>query len=287
MSDDASLIAATLAGDSAAFGRLVATYQDRLYNSLLRVLGSSEDAADIVQDAFVQAFTKLNTFRGTSAFYTWLYRIAFNLAMSQARRGRKTASLDGMKSDVGEEPMDGQPTAEADVMQQERAELVHAALGRAEHGLSTDIGAARDRRLPVRRDCGDFGFAGGDGAEPIVSGADGDARFADAATAYRENRGYAMSEQEFQPELNDELLSAYLDDELSAEERAAVEARLANDADAQQLLHQLRAVSESVQRLPLEGVGRDLSGDILRRVAAAKSGGECGGGCCDARGECA
>jgi negative regulator of sigma E activity len=81
-----------------------------------------------------------------------------------------------------------------------------------------------------------------------------------------------MSEQEFQPELNDELLSAYLDDELSAEERAAVEARLANDADAQQLLHQLRAVSESVQRLPLEGVGRDLSGDILRRVAAAKSG---------------
>jgi RNA polymerase sigma-70 factor, ECF subfamily len=129
VSDDASLIAATLAGDSAAFGRLVATYQDRLYNSLLRVLGSSEDAADIVQDAFVQAFTKLNTFRGTSAFYTWLYRIAFNLAMSQARRGRKTASLDGMKSDVGEEPMDGQPTAETDVMQQERAELVHAALG--------------------------------------------------------------------------------------------------------------------------------------------------------------
>jgi RNA polymerase sigma-70 factor (ECF subfamily) len=128
VSDDASLIAATLAGDSATFGRLVATYQDRLYNSLLRVLGSSEDAADIVQDAFVQAFTKLNTFRGTSAFYTWLYRIAFNLAMSHARRGRKTASLDGMKSDVGEEPMDGRPTAEADVMQQERAELVHAAL---------------------------------------------------------------------------------------------------------------------------------------------------------------
>ncbi len=129
MSDDASLIAATLAGDSAAFGRLVAAYQDRLYNSLLRVLGSSEDAADIVQDAFVQAFTKLSTFRGTSAFYTWLYRIAFNLAMSHVRRDRKTASIDGMKSDVGEEPMDGRPTAEADVMQQERAELVHAALG--------------------------------------------------------------------------------------------------------------------------------------------------------------
>ena len=91
MSDDASLIAATLAGESAAFGRLVGRYQDRLYNSLLRVLGSAEDAADIVQDAFVQAFTKLDTVRGSSAFYTWLYRIAFNLAMSHARREHKTA----------------------------------------------------------------------------------------------------------------------------------------------------------------------------------------------------
>jgi RNA polymerase sigma-70 factor, ECF subfamily len=128
LSDDASLIAATLAGDSAAFGRLVELYQDRLYNSLLRVLGSAEDAADIVQDAFVQAYTRLETFRGGSAFYTWLYRIAFNLAMSHARRQHKAASLDGMKSNVGDEPMDGQPTAEASAIQQERAELVHAAL---------------------------------------------------------------------------------------------------------------------------------------------------------------
>jgi RNA polymerase sigma-70 factor, ECF subfamily len=129
LSDDASLIAATLAGDTAAFGQLVGLYQDRLYNSLVRVLGSAEDAADIVQDAFMQAYTKLGTFRGTSAFYTWLYRIAFNLAMSHTRRQHKAASLDGMKSLVGEEPLDGEPTAESGMIQQERAELVHAALG--------------------------------------------------------------------------------------------------------------------------------------------------------------
>src|SRR4051794_7936090 len=85
-----------------------------------------------------------------------------------------------------------------------------------------------------------------------------------------------MSEREFQSGLNDELLSAYLDDELSAEERAAVDARLANDSEARQLLHQLRAVSQSVQMLPLEGVGRDLSGEILRRAEAAKPGGSVG-----------
>ena len=132
MSDDASLIAATLAGDTAAFGRLVREHQDRLYNSLLRVLGggkaAADDAADIVQDAFVQAYTKLDSFRGNSAFYTWLYRIAFNLAMSQRRREHREASLDQMKLLAGAEPLDGQPTAEAGVLQQERAELVHAAL---------------------------------------------------------------------------------------------------------------------------------------------------------------
>lgn len=128
MSDDAPLIAATLAGDSAAFGQLVGLYQDRLYNSLLRVVGSAEDARDVVQDAFVQAYVKLDTFRGTSAFYTWLYRIAFNLAMSRARRERKTASLDGLKSLAGSEPIDGQPVSEASLEQREQVELVHAAL---------------------------------------------------------------------------------------------------------------------------------------------------------------
>ena len=128
LSDDASLIAATLAGDTAAFGRLVGLYQDRLYNSLLRVLGSAEDARDVTQDAFVQAFVKLKSFRGSSAFYTWLYRIAFNLAMSHTRRSHKMASLDGVKTNWGDEPMDGQPSPDAEYLRREQVEMVHAGL---------------------------------------------------------------------------------------------------------------------------------------------------------------
>lgn len=128
MSDDASLIAATLAGDSAAFGDLVRTYQDRLFNSLLRLFGSADDAADIVQDAFVQAYVKLDSFRGNSAFYTWLYRIAFNLAMSKRRRDHREASLDQMKLILGSEPVDGQPDVDSAMLQNERANLVHSAL---------------------------------------------------------------------------------------------------------------------------------------------------------------
>src|SRR5690349_3506078 len=75
---DDQLIAEALAGNSSAFGQLVRKYQDRLYNAVVHVAGCAEDARDVVQDAFVQAFVKLETFQGSSAFYTWLYRIAFN-----------------------------------------------------------------------------------------------------------------------------------------------------------------------------------------------------------------
>ena len=88
MSDDAKLIDQTLAGRPEAFGELVLKYQDRLFNTVLHVVGHVEDARDIVQEALVQAFIKLETFRRESEFYTWLYRIAFNTAVSHRRRRR-------------------------------------------------------------------------------------------------------------------------------------------------------------------------------------------------------
>ena len=125
---DAQLVEAALAGDSAAFGALVTRYQDRLFNTLLRVVGSHEDAADAVQDAFVQAYTKLESFRGASRFYTWLYRIAMNVALSRQRRRRPTASLDYAKESVGDEPLDAAESPEEAVLSQERIAHVQAAL---------------------------------------------------------------------------------------------------------------------------------------------------------------
>ena len=86
MNDDAPLISQALAGQTAAFGQLVQKYQDRLHNTVVHVVGDAEDAKDVVQEAFVQAFLKLESFQGASAFYTWLYRIAFNVAASHRRR---------------------------------------------------------------------------------------------------------------------------------------------------------------------------------------------------------
>ncbi len=126
--DDTQLVQAALGGDKEAFGCLVERYQDRVFNTLVRVLGSRDDARDIVQDAFVQAFVKLDSFRGDAKFYTWLYRIAMNLALSHRRRRRLTESLDATKENVGEEPVAQQPTAAQDLIERERAEQLQQAL---------------------------------------------------------------------------------------------------------------------------------------------------------------
>jgi RNA polymerase sigma-70 factor (ECF subfamily) len=84
--DDHSLVRACLAGQTEAFGILVERYQERLFPTIARLLGSPEDAQDVLQDTFLRAFEKLDQFQGESSFYTWLYRIAVNLALSGYRK---------------------------------------------------------------------------------------------------------------------------------------------------------------------------------------------------------
>ena len=92
--DDRRLITECLAGQVESFGPLVLRYQDRLFHSVLRVLNSHEDAADAVQDAFINAYQNLGSFKGDAEFYTWLYRIAFNSAVTLRRKRKATVSLD-------------------------------------------------------------------------------------------------------------------------------------------------------------------------------------------------
>jgi RNA polymerase sigma-70 factor (ECF subfamily) len=92
--DDRRLISECLKGRVEAFGELVRRYQDRLYHSIFRVLDNAEDAYDVVQDSFLNAYQSLNSFKGDSEFFTWLYRIAFNTAISLKRKKRAILRLD-------------------------------------------------------------------------------------------------------------------------------------------------------------------------------------------------
>lgn len=133
MTDD-HLIDEALSGRSAAFGQLVLKYQDRLYTALAHVVGCAEEARDVAQDAFVQAFVKLESFQRQSSFYTWLYRIAFNAAVSRSRRRRPKDSLDERRESIGHEPIDPRedgPTTS--IERSERVEQVRSALALLPH----------------------------------------------------------------------------------------------------------------------------------------------------------
>jgi RNA polymerase sigma-70 factor (ECF subfamily) len=128
VNDDAKLIEQALAGHSAAFGELVLKYQDRLYNTVFHVVGKAEDAKDVVQDAFVQAFLKLDTFQQASAFYTWLYRIAFNVAASRHRRRHAAVSVEQARVSSGVEPLDGGDSPSERMERAERCRQVRQAI---------------------------------------------------------------------------------------------------------------------------------------------------------------
>ena len=94
--DDATMVEAVRQGDSTAYRGLVEKYQGRVYSMVYGMVRNREDARDITQDAFVKAYRKLDSFRTESSFYTWLYKIAMNLAIDflRKRKRRGTGEFD-------------------------------------------------------------------------------------------------------------------------------------------------------------------------------------------------
>ncbi|MHC5109472.1 MAG: RNA polymerase sigma factor [Planctomycetota bacterium] len=94
--EEATLVENIKAGHTESYETLVRRYQDRVFNACWRISGHLEDARDLTQEAFLKAFEGIGTFRHQSSFYTWVFRIAVNLALSHRRREsrRPTISLD-------------------------------------------------------------------------------------------------------------------------------------------------------------------------------------------------
>ena len=128
--EEDELIRQALDGHSEAYGRLVERYQDRLYSAMLHIVGSADEAEDVVQDSFVQAYIKLNTFQGNSRFFTWLYRIAFNNALSRRRRRRTDMSIEQSREASGGEPEDRHEAPDEPMLRDERIAMVKAAMRR-------------------------------------------------------------------------------------------------------------------------------------------------------------
>jgi RNA polymerase sigma-70 factor (ECF subfamily) len=116
--EEARLLAMARAGSGEAFDELVAMYSGRIFALLTRLTGSTEDAEDLAQDCFLRAYRSLGSFRGGSAFYTWLYRIALNLARSKGRTKRRRREVEvpmAAVAAVRRVDQDGEPDARIEV----------------------------------------------------------------------------------------------------------------------------------------------------------------------------
>jgi RNA polymerase sigma-70 factor, ECF subfamily len=81
--EDAALVEACLAGNREAFDTIVHRHQRRIYQLCYRFAGNHEDASDLAQDVFIRAYRGLRSFKGNSAFGTWLYRVAVNVCLNR------------------------------------------------------------------------------------------------------------------------------------------------------------------------------------------------------------
>lgn len=150
-------------GDRSAYGHLVIACQDRLYNAVLRMVGDPDDARELTQETFMRGLQKIDSFRGEAQPYTWLFRIATNLVITEARKAQRqrTFSLDRPSPNGRAGHSDDQATGLADRIKnptespaeaadrREREKQVLAALGRID---------AEYRAILVMRDVEDFDY---------------------------------------------------------------------------------------------------------------------------------
>jgi RNA polymerase sigma-70 factor (ECF subfamily) len=141
---DGLLVERVQQGDKAAFDILVGKYQHKILKLVGRYVREPDDALDIAQEAFIKAYRALGSFRGDSAFYTWLYRIAINTAKNYIAASRRRPEDFNMDlQDPEQYEMHGRlssiDTPEGNVLSEEIRQTVNAAIDALPDDLRTAI----------------------------------------------------------------------------------------------------------------------------------------------------
>jgi RNA polymerase sigma-70 factor (ECF subfamily) len=127
--DDHALARAAAGGDRDAFGALVERHRRAIYQLCYRFVGRHEEASDLAQDVFVRAFRGLRTFKGDSAFSTWLYRIGVNVCLNRVTA--RTPRLDEMETiDAAPRPDPSAEDPSEALARAERTAVVRAAIAK-------------------------------------------------------------------------------------------------------------------------------------------------------------
>ena len=106
--DELSYIKRILEGDTNLFSVFLERYSRSIHSLIVRIIPSNEDAEELTQDTFLKAFRKLDTFKGECSFSTWLFRIAYNTAISATRKKKYIFPVidDSMLQHVSDETID-------------------------------------------------------------------------------------------------------------------------------------------------------------------------------------
>jgi len=154
---DTEVVRLAQAGDHEAFRILVEKYQGRAYRLALRILGDHDRAKDAVQDGFLKAYGSLAKFEGRSGFYTWLYRLIFNLCIDMKRRdrsGRHVEWDDSVARNIADAPGAAVPHVDAGPSRALERSQLRVALAEAIETLPEDA-----RRTLVLREVDGLSYA--------------------------------------------------------------------------------------------------------------------------------
>jgi RNA polymerase sigma-70 factor, ECF subfamily len=137
---DQQLVERAQRGDKTAFELLVAKYQRKLARLLSRFIRDPAEVEDVAQEAFIKAYRALPSFRGESAFYTWLYRIGINTAKNYlVAMGRRAPTTTEFDSEDAENFEDGDHTPENELMSKQIAQTVNDTMEALPEELRTAI----------------------------------------------------------------------------------------------------------------------------------------------------
>lgn len=109
LATESDLIAQLRRGDEAAFKRVFEAHQERIYNTVLYMIQSAEEAKDVTQEVFVDVFLNIDNFKGQSKLTTWIYRIAINKALNHLRFKKAKKRLGAVLSIFNLSPVEDVP----------------------------------------------------------------------------------------------------------------------------------------------------------------------------------
>jgi RNA polymerase sigma factor, sigma-70 family len=251
--DSGTAIARAASGDRHAFEHVYRVHLNHVYSLCVRMTGDRTRAEELTQDVFVRAWEKLPTFRGESAFSTWLHRLTVNVVLDERRvegrdRGR-TVSSDEDDEGVAPAGSTAQPLQRGKAGP--RAGDREAATGRAK-----SVRTARRGGLHARGDRNDarghgrwMQGAAASGAAALTGGFD------------------AMTYDKHECDLMCERLAAYMEGDLPPAERAEAERHLGECVACADALAELRAIASQAAQLPLLAPSRDLWAGIEARIS--------------------